>query len=83
MEIKNAVKALLKTRRDPATGEDVLAFVSDQLITLHPTKEWRFSELRTEITRHGENPSSGEADIFTFVAMPKVLRRQVADQRSS
>ncbi len=42
MEIKLAVKAVLETRRDAATGADVLAFVSDQHITLHPTKEWRY-----------------------------------------
>ena len=48
----------------------MLAFVSDQLITLHPTKECRVSELRTEITRRGANPSNWEADISTFLNLP-------------
>ena len=64
-EVKVAIRAELANRVDAATGQEVLHFESDQLITLDPdpTREWRFSELRTEI-------EEGEQEILAFLNLP-------------
>ena len=59
--IKAEVKRLLEARVE--NGEEVLAFESDQLITLDNTRDWRFSELHTEV-------ENGDADVQAFLNMP-------------
>ena len=61
--IKAEVKRILSTRVDPDLNEEVLACESEQLITLDPARDWRFSELHTE----AEN---GDADVQAFLNMP-------------
>ena len=61
--VKAAVKRILSTRVDPDLGEEVQAFESDQLITLDPARDWRFSELHTEV-------QNGDADVQAFLNMP-------------
>ena len=59
--IRAEVKRILEARVE--NGEEVLAFESDQLITLDNTRDWRFSELHTEV-------ENGDADVQAFLNMP-------------
>ena len=61
--IKAEVKRILSTRVDPDLNEEVLAFESNQIITLDPTRDRRFSELHAEV-------KNGEADVQAFLSMP-------------
>ena len=60
-----AVKVHLNSRTDPQTGEKVLVFMSDQLVTLDesPWREWQLSELRTTV-------ADGQADVEAFLDTP-------------
>jgi hypothetical protein len=60
-----AVKVHLNSRTDPQTGQKVLVFMSDQLVTLDesPGREWQLSELRTTVV-------GGQADVEAFLDTP-------------
>ena len=65
--IKAEVKRILSTRIDRDLYEEMLAFDSEQLITLDNTRDWRFSELRTDVQTQ---PCPCWARQFAAAALP-------------